>query len=1244
MKLRIFTGIFFLLCIHTSGQVLNYFKDIKSPQVALVDRYGSYPVDFSTGLVDVSIPLYTIKTTSLTIPLQLKFHASGLRADEREGLFGIRWALFGLGQITRQIKGYPDELYQFNNNVHNPNQDPNFYDLFGTTSGMVLDGGLDGSYNGLFTGGGTFEDPNGKEISFTKGQYQDTEYDIFSYTLPSGKSGKFIVQGSYGIPMPYEPIKIIVDRIDPSPIQKITIIDENGDTYHFGGTYVDYNDNNWSTTWHLSTVVSANHQDTIQMSYVYPNLQTTFCNSSMIITDEMHDQDCFEPGGYCSFYATCAKWLVDPYFFFDQEDCSHVKFTNQARNSTMIYNPLSIKSIQFNSGGVVGNVNFSYAGDNYGNPTYLKKMTVSNAQSSIIKQLQFDLHKNNNGTGNLMFLDSIEFIDNLSTQKYYYTFHYYDSSSVPACGSLMLNCDWWGYYSAIAGAFNNESVNVLHYDDYGNQISTSYTIAGGGKSSDLSSMEIGMIKTINYPTGGQTNFNYQANTYSGGICGGLRIANITNISNSGKTETKSYDYGGAASIMPCYLHPLTQIYGNCNYGFTMFTNFFTENEVNCFAAVTANEVGNMEQSILVGNNASGGKYIKRTFSTTVPNSYSDFDSNIVYYPIVTETSENTSGQTVNGKTVYQYDINTLGNSFYDALGGNTFTGWSNNNDGIGYQQMYVSPTDFWKTKRLKSKTIYKGYGTQKIKEYFYTDTTYYTQQPIYDLPVFRYRISNVNITDGYYINNNDQEEIALIYPINNNNTELSKTFAFKHQKYTVGADKLSKETEISYYDDGSTSTIIKKHTYDPTYLLPVADTLINSNGDVIVTTKQYPFNLISGVYPNMVSQNILNDVVNVFKSKNKTSVESTTLNYQMFYNNYRPENIIRIDNSGNIDSLVTHMQFDNKGNPQYILKTQGEKLVYLWGYNNQNQIAKIEGLTYDQVVNAVGSDLINSLASSSNPTKDQIEQIRSKINSSGLPAMVTTYSYSPLVGMVTATDPKGVTTSYTYDTFNRLYFIRNDDKDVLAKYRYGFQNDPDNGTGGYNVLKATSITTDASSYVLNTSGTATANITGGSGNYTYTWTLTYINGGGTTTIQTTTPSLPFTCAYLGTLVIQCTVTDNQLGSTATLSTGVSVATSAFTMLSGFASSYGGANLTGSTVNVSLNIYPVVSAMQVGTSYCVANIMSSYMPSAPRTITLSLNGRTWSITIYPGGSMYFMITSGSALPTYSGVTFTFSYSK
>ena len=338
------------------------------------------------------------------------------------------------------------------------------------------------------------------------------------------------------------------------------------------------------------------------------------------------------------------------------------------------------------------------------------------------------------------------------------------------------------------------------------------------------------------------------------------------------------------------------------------------------------------------------------------------------------------------------------------------------------------------------------------------------------------------------------------------------------------------------------------------------------------------------------------------------------------------------------------MQFDNKGNPQYILKTQGEKLVYLWGYNNQNQIAKIEGLTYDQVVNAVGSDLINSLASSSNPTKDQIEQIRSKINSSGLPAMVTTYSYSPLVGMVTATDPKGVTTSYTYDTFNRLYFIRNDDKDVLAKYRYGFQNDPDNGTGGYNVLKATSITTDASSYVLNTSGTATANITGGSGNYTYTWTLTYINGGGTTTIQTTTPSLPFTCAYLGTLVIQCTVTDNQLGSTATLSTGVSVATSAFTMLSGFASSYGGANLTGSTVNVSLNIYPVVSAMQVGTSYCVANIMSSYMPSAPRTITLSLNGRTWSITIYPGGSMYFMITSGSALPTYSGVTFTFSYSK
>jgi len=57
--------------------------------------------------------------------------------------------------------------------------------------------------------------------------------------------------------------------------------------------------------------------------------------------------------------------------------------------------------------------------------------------------------------------------------------------------------------------------------------------------------------------------------------------------------------------------------------------------------------------------------------------------------------------------------------------------------------------------------------------------------------------------------------------------------------------------------------------------------------------------------------------------------------------------------------------------------------------------------------------------------------------------MITTYMYKPLVGITKTTDPRGVTTYYEYDTFNRLkqtYIVENGEKKILQKYDYHFQN------------------------------------------------------------------------------------------------------------------------------------------------------------------------------------------------------------
>ena len=55
-------------------------------------------------------------------------------------------------------------------------------------------------------------------------------------------------------------------------------------------------------------------------------------------------------------------------------------------------------------------------------------------------------------------------------------------------------------------------------------------------------------------------------------------------------------------------------------------------------------------------------------------------------------------------------------------------------------------------------------------------------------------------------------------------------------------------------------------------------------------------------------------------------------------------------------------------------------------------------------------------------------------------AKMTTYTYDPLIGMTSKTDPNGLITYYDYDDFGRLVTIRNHDGDILKGYDYHYFN------------------------------------------------------------------------------------------------------------------------------------------------------------------------------------------------------------
>jgi len=53
--------------------------------------------------------------------------------------------------------------------------------------------------------------------------------------------------------------------------------------------------------------------------------------------------------------------------------------------------------------------------------------------------------------------------------------------------------------------------------------------------------------------------------------------------------------------------------------------------------------------------------------------------------------------------------------------------------------------------------------------------------------------------------------------------------------------------------------------------------------------------------------------------------------------------------------------------------------------------------------------------------------------------MVTTFTFKPLIGMTSQTDPNGKTTYYMYDSYGRLSYIKDHEGNVLKKYCYNYQ-------------------------------------------------------------------------------------------------------------------------------------------------------------------------------------------------------------
>ena len=100
----------FLLCLSLYGQDAQ-LKDYApvAPTPASLGKYGDIPVSNHTGIPDITIPIYTLSEGSISVPISLSYHASGIKVQETASWVGLGWALNAGGVITRTVQGAPDE-------------------------------------------------------------------------------------------------------------------------------------------------------------------------------------------------------------------------------------------------------------------------------------------------------------------------------------------------------------------------------------------------------------------------------------------------------------------------------------------------------------------------------------------------------------------------------------------------------------------------------------------------------------------------------------------------------------------------------------------------------------------------------------------------------------------------------------------------------------------------------------------------------------------------------------------------------------------------------------------------------------------------------------------------------------------------------------------------------------------------------------------------------------------------------
>lgn len=84
-------------------------SNFPSAQVADMFRYGEVETSLFTGRLNVSIPIYSLDDPDLNLDIALRYNSEGFKPRKQSGYVGYSWFLEAGGCITREVRNYADE-------------------------------------------------------------------------------------------------------------------------------------------------------------------------------------------------------------------------------------------------------------------------------------------------------------------------------------------------------------------------------------------------------------------------------------------------------------------------------------------------------------------------------------------------------------------------------------------------------------------------------------------------------------------------------------------------------------------------------------------------------------------------------------------------------------------------------------------------------------------------------------------------------------------------------------------------------------------------------------------------------------------------------------------------------------------------------------------------------------------------------------------------------------------------------